>query len=173
MFEENISVIDFARQNGYIKQTVFKVMKRLAIEPQLRRGASDSRGQAVAYITQQQAELILDDLKAGRRPVDRIDASSAEAGVFYVIRLEPEHDPKRFKVGFATNLAERLRHLRTSAPLLIVEKTWPCKKLWEKTAIDCVTQGCEQVHTEVFRTDSLELILTRCEQFFAQMPSAR
>jgi hypothetical protein len=42
--------------------------------------------------------------------------------------------------------------------------------LWEKTAIDCVTEGCKQLHTEVFRTQSIEPVLQRCEQFFSLMP---
>jgi hypothetical protein len=90
--------------------------------------------------------------------------------VFYLLLLEPEHDPGRFKVGFSVNLQERLRTLRRSAPLLKVVRTWPCKMLWEKTGIDCVTEGCEQLHTEVFRTHSIEPILERCEQFFNVMP---
>jgi hypothetical protein len=42
--------------------------------------------------------------------------------------------------------------------------------LWEKTAIDCVTEGCKQLHTEVFRTQSIEPVLQRCGQLFNLMP---
>ena len=59
-----------------------------------------------------------------------------EQGVFYLLLLETEHDPSRFKVGFEISLSERLRALRCSAPLLEVVKTWPCKSLWERTAIE-------------------------------------
>jgi hypothetical protein len=84
--------------------------------------------------------------------------------------LEPDHDPGRFKVGIADNFPERLRQHRCSAPLLKVVKTWPCKRLWEKTAIDCVTEGCEKLHTEVFRTQSIELVVERANRFFELMP---
>jgi hypothetical protein len=101
---------------------------------------------------------------------DGTDAAIAEQGVFYLLQLEPDHDPGRFKVGFATSLPERLRTLKCSAPFIAVLATWPCKNLWEKTAIDCVTQGCERLYTEVFRTDSIDVVRQKCERFFELMP---
>ncbi len=92
-------------------------------------------------------------------------------GVFYLIQLEPMHDPGRIKLGFATNIKERLRSHKTAAPFSKAVKTWPCKLLWEKTAIDSVSQGCEKLHTEVFRSKSIEVIQSRCEKFFALMPT--
>lgn len=91
-------------------------------------------------------------------------------GVFYLIQLEPEHDPGRFKLGFATNIEEGLRSHKTAAPFSKVLKTWPCKLLWEKTAIECASQGCVRLHTEVFRTESIDEVQSRCEQFFKLMP---
>ena len=90
--------------------------------------------------------------------------------MFYLLQLEPEHDPGRIKVGFAVNLPERLRTLRCSAPFTKVVRTWPCKVLWERTAIESVTDGCNQLHTEVFRTASIESVVQRCDQFFSLMP---
>ena len=95
---------------------------------------------------------------------------SAEVGVFYLIQLEADFDPGRFKVGFAAGMSERLRQLRCSAPFAAVVRTWPCRRLWEKTVIDSVAAGCERLHTEVFRTTSLDEIVARCERFFAIMP---
>lgn len=86
------------------------------------------------------------------------DAALYDIGVLYLLCLEPEHDPNRFKVGFGNNLNERLRQLRCSAPYIQVMKTWPCRRLWEKTAIECVTEGCERLHTEVFRALFLETV---------------
>ena len=42
--------------------------------------------------------------------------------------------------------------------------------MWEKPAIDCVTNKCEQIYTEVFRTDSIEEVKLKCDQFFELMP---
>ncbi len=38
--------------------------------------------------------------------------------------------------------------------------------LWEKTVIDCVSQDCERIYTEVFRTESIDEIQARSEEFF-------
>lgn len=92
-------------------------------------------------------------------------------GIGKIKAIKKEHDPGRFKVGFATNINERLRQHKCAAPMAVVVKSWPSKLLWEKTAIDCVSAGCERIHTEVFRTASIEAVFAKCETFFAQMPS--
>lgn len=176
MSEDLISVIDVARQHGKRKATVFKVLKRLGITPAKRRSSS-SKNQVVAYITQDEFRLVAVEMQT---IADRDDENgdeavsddfvSAEVGVFYLIQLEPEFDPGRFKVGFAAGMSERLRQLRCSAPFATVVQSWPCRRLWEKTAIESVSAGCERLHTEVFRTGSLHEIIERCERFFAVMP---
>jgi hypothetical protein len=45
MTENMISVKEFAEANGLRRQTVFKVLKRLGIEPSKSRGGSQNRGQ--------------------------------------------------------------------------------------------------------------------------------
>jgi len=178
MTEHLISVKDFAEQNGLIRQTVFKVLKRLEIDPSKSRGGNQNRGQTIAYITEDDAKRVLEALTSSRGMQSRPDDSETEfteaalydIGVFYLLCLEPEHDPTRFKVGFASNLNERLRQHRCSAPYTQVIKTWHCRRLWEKTAIECVTEGCERLHTEVFRSNSLDSVEAKCEQFFALMP---
>lgn len=176
MPEESISVTDLARQLGKRKHTVFKVLKRLGIQPRKRRN-SGRRGQLVSYVTAQESQLVAVELRSARS-VPRLgdgvavspEALPDEHGVFYLLLLEPEHDPGRFKVGFALSLPERLRTLRCSAPFTKEVRTWPCKMLWEKAAINCVTEGCKQLHTEVFRTESIEPVKQRCEEFFKLMP---
>ena len=173
MAEQMLSVRDAAVELGMRKQTIFKVMKRLGITGVKRRDAS-ARNQLVSYITQSEVVRIRDAaqeklLKTNGEPSDD-GFISAEVGVFYLLQLEPEHDPTRFKVGFAANMEERLRTLKCSAPFITVWKTWPCKRLWEKTVIDCVTTGCEQLHTEVFRCNSIESVATKCDVFFGMMP---
>jgi hypothetical protein len=178
MSQELISVIDVAHRHHKKKSTVFRVLKRLGITPHKRRDSS-SGNQLVAYITIAEAERVGQELLAGANRLPQVSAHnqgsdefvSAEIGVFYLIQLEPDHDSGRFKVGFAANMSERLRALRCSAPFAAVLQQWPCRRLWEKTAIDCVSAGCEQLHTEVFRTASLEHVIARCQQFFDLMPS--
>jgi hypothetical protein len=176
MSDELISIADLASQFGKRKQTVFKVLRRLRVEPRKLR-SSDRRGQLVSYVTLEESRLFAAELRLAGPPSRSRDELAAppdvlpdEHGVFYLLLLEPEHDPGRFKVGFAVNLQERLRALRCSAPFTRVVRTWPCKTLWEKTAIDCVTKDCKQLHTEVFRTQSIDPVVQRCEQFFNLMP---
>ena len=177
MEAEPVSVLDLADQAGKRKQTVFKVLARLKIQPTKQR-SSRGRGQLVAYVTAEEAKRVLEELQTRaeadhaneENQIVELAVSDAEIGVFYLLALEPVHDPGRFKVGFSAGLAERLRHLKCSAPLLKVIGKWPCKRLWEKTAIDAVTVSCEQLHTEVFRTSSISTVSERCEKFFALMP---
>ncbi|NTW70089.1 MAG: hypothetical protein HGB23_09625 [Chlorobiaceae bacterium] len=176
MTEHLISIKDFAEQQGLYRQTVFKVIKRLEIEPAKLRGGKQNRGQTISYITEEDAQRLLEALASSRRTQDGkegrdfSDAVLYDVGVCYLLCLEPVHDPCRFKVGFASNLPDRLRQHRCSAPFTQIVKTWPCRRLWEKTAIECVTEGCERLHTEIFRSQSLDAVESKCEQFFALMP---
>ena len=115
-----------------------------------------------------------DHIRSGQKSVEKTNTSEATGsmndGLFYLIQLEPTHDPSRFKVGFTSSMPERLRQLRCSAPLAKIVNTWPCRQLWEKTAIECVSDGCERLHTEVFRTDDFENVRNKCDRFFALMP---
>lgn len=174
----SISVIDAAGELGLEKRAVFKVLKRLGIDTFTERSTNrDHKGQAIAYLTLEDFEALKIEIES-RRVVDATslpDAESeiagAEFGVFYLIQLEPDHDPGRLKVGFAVSIAERLRSHRCSAPFAVVIKTWPCKRLWERTAIDCVTTECQQLHTEVFRATDVQNVASRCDAFFAMMPT--
>ena len=169
MPNELISVIDIARIHGKRKQSIFKLLKRFGIE-QVKAPAEGSRGQAISYISQADYELLESELRSIESdPGGSVEAESTP-GVFYLIQLEPEHDPGRFKIGFASNIDERLRSHHTVAPLCQLVKTWPCKPLWEKTAIDSVCAGYERLYTEVFRAPSLEEVSSRCDRFFAVMP---
>jgi len=169
-----ISVIAAAAELGKRRQTIHKIVNRLKIEKKLRRDPSKGN-QKVTYITQADFARVRSELdrKASRSEdagSENGDLNSPDEGVFYLAQLEPDFDPGRFKVGHADYMPERLATHRCSAPSTTVLKTWPCKKKWEKTAMDAVTVGCEQLHTEVFRTDSLEEVAARCDKFFAMMP---
>lgn len=69
------------------------------------------------------------------------------------------------------DLDGRLQKHRCSAPFAEYRQSWPCKRAWERTAIDCTTDGCEQIHTEVFRVASLDRVVAHAEAFFSTMPT--
>jgi len=174
MDEDRIAIVDLADELQVRKQRLFKLLKRLAIIPTQRRD-SERRGQNVAVISAAEAAAIRKEL-AKLSPLDSPDGVTPsvfldDVGFFYLIRLEPTHDPGRFKVGFTTELDGRLQKHRCSAPFADYMKTWPCRRVWERAAIDCTTDGCEKLHTEVFRTTSLDAVAARADTFFSVMPS--
>ena len=167
MNQHLISVTEIASAHGKRRQSVHKLIRRLGINV-IKRKNDSSRGQIASHITQRDYEELrrhLGDLS------DRgTEATDGSDGVFYVVQLEPELDPGRFKVGFTTNISERMRSHKTAAPFSELVSTWPCKLLWERTAIECVTQTCEQLYTEVFHSDNMEDVIRRASQFFELMP---
>jgi hypothetical protein len=171
MNDDWISVIDAATELGQRKQHVFRILRKLKIES-VKEKSSASHGQKVAYIARRDFETLRRFFE-DRQPIKQSNEVPVpnSYGFFYLIQLEPEHDPGRFKVGFAASVEERLRSHKTAAPLCKLIDSWPCKLLWEKTAIDAVTAACEQIHTEVFRTDDLSAVERRCKEFFDLMPA--
>jgi hypothetical protein len=174
--EESVAVVELADELQIRKQTVFKVMKRLGIYA-VKRRESDRRGQMISVISRADADAVRDELRRAPSGIRDDNSSISDAryfsedtGVFYVVQLEPIHDPGRLKVGFTTDIDGRLRHHRCSAPFAQCVKTWPCRRTWERAAIDCVTTGAEQLHTEVFRVGSIQDVTDRAERFFGVMP---
>ena len=155
---------------GRHKNSILRVINRLGIEKHLEK-SNEARGQKITFISQDDFERVKEHFQHVDTKNTTTHIDSESGGVFYLIQLEPQYDPTRFKLGFASDINGRLRAHRTSAPFSKIIKTWPCKLLWEKTAIESITRRCERVHTEVFRGESLKVILDRCEQFFSLMPS--
>ncbi len=173
MNEDSISVIDAAGQLGMRKQTLFKIIKPLNIDTTKQR-SSDHKGQGISYISHADFKRIAEDRRAHKEDAGGSEPTTpakSSHGVFYLIQLEPRLDPGRFKLGFASNMPERKRKLKCSAPYLKVVQTWPCHEMWERTAIDSVTRGCKKVHTEVFTTKDIASVRERCDAFFGLMPS--
>jgi hypothetical protein len=179
MAEDRVAIVDLADELQVRKQRIFKLLSRLGIRPTQRREASRGN-QNVAMITLEEAVAIRKELvrSAGLTEDGLLQALSSgnsvslveDVGYFYLIQLEPEHDPGRFKVCFTTELDGRLQKHRCSAPFARYLKSWLCRRVWERTAIDCVTDGCERLHTEVFRAVSLDAVCSRADMFFSVMP---
>ncbi len=174
MDEDRIAIVDLADELQVRKQRLFKIIKRLGITATQRRD-SERGGQNVAVVSASEAAAIRKEI-GSPSSTDSSDAAASpqlldDVGFFYLIRLEPDHDPGRFKVGFTIELEGRLQKHRCSAPFAAYLKTWPCRRVWERAAIDCATLGCEKLHTEVFRADSLDMVASRADTFFSVMPS--
>ena len=164
--QDLISLGDIAKSHGRRRQTIHKIVKRLGINT-IKVTSENARGQKVSCITMGDYTKLEQHLT---QPKQENKNQNESRGVFYLVLLEPELDPGRFKAGFTADINERRRSHRTVAPLLEIIRTWPCKLVWEKTAIECVTSCCERIHTEVFRTDDIQRVIDRADQFFRLMP---
>lgn len=169
MHDNLISISDAAKELGYLKQSLFKVINRLKMEKLLIK-SSDARGQSIAYISIVDYEILRDNRAATQSIEEESAVDLNIGGFFYIIQLEPKLDPNRLKFGFAVSVDERVRKHKTAAPFSLVLATYPCKLLWEKTAIECVAFGSEKLHTEVFRVHDIEKTLSQAEAFFKLMP---
>lgn len=147
-----------------------KYVKKLGIVPRKSR-TPDSGNQLTLVVTRDEADRIVGDRDAkGFLRSDKIVES--ETGVFYVIQLIPEFDPKRIKLGFALDLRERLAQHRTAAPTAKALKSWPCRRVWESTVIDCLaSRNCRHIANEVFECDDLEGLLCLGDQLFSLLPA--
>jgi len=61
-----------------------------------------------------------------------------EQGYLYLVQLIPEHTPFRLKVGWTTNLRQRLRQIRPDCPKAYLLRWWHCKKSDESKAIEYI-----------------------------------
>lgn len=169
MESDLISVAEAAKILGRDRRSLFKVLKRLNIEKRLIK-SEEARGQAAAYISIEEFETLQNHLEEAVPTLGNQGDDSKAGGYFYIIQLEPELDPLRLKLGFATSVEDRVRKHKTAAPFSTVLGYWPCKLLWEKTVIDCLTVGSEKVHTEVFRVEDVDDTIRKAEAFFGMMP---
>jgi hypothetical protein len=177
---DQIAIVDLADDLQVRKQRIFKILARLGIRSSQRRD-SNRGNQNVATITLADAAVVRAEIEKGSAASTSAEpragwaavSYSDDVGFFYLIELEPEHDRGRFKVGFTMDLDGRLQKHRCSAPFAKYVQTWFCRRAWERAAIDCATQGCERIHTEVFRAVSLGDVTDRVESFFKVMPNVR
>jgi hypothetical protein len=170
--EDRVTIADVADELQAHRPTIFKIVRRLGIDTQKRRD-KDRGNQQVDTIASSDIDRVREALLSGRRAA-ATDANAligdGEIGYFYLVQLEPDHDSGRFKVGFTTDIDGRMTKHRCSAPFAVCIRYWPCRRTWERAAIDCITSNCERLNTEVFRTADLASIVRRCDAFFSLMP---
>jgi len=168
--EEFVSIKDLAKRLNMDRSHARRYVMKLGYEFHQRR-TPDSANQRTLCVTGSQAEEIL-----ARRNDEGFIASTvvvvSEIGVFYVIQLVPELDPRRVKFGFAESLEQRFQQHRTAAPTAKVLAAWPCKRSWELAAMDALTSiGCRRILNEVFECDELEKMIERANTFFGMFPT--
>jgi hypothetical protein len=160
-----VSLKQLSEEIGMDRSHARRYVLRFGIQPHKRR-TPDSQNQLTLAVTVEEAEAI----RAKRREDGFLGESkrlTKDVGEFYVIRLVPELDSRRVKLGYADDLASRLAQHRTAAPTAVVIKSWPCKRAWEITVMDCLTaSGCRLILSEVFECDDFEGLLKRGNALF-------
>src|SRR5262249_51860396 len=102
MAEEFVSLKQLAADLGMDRSHARRYVLRLGFPPHKRR-TPDSQNQLTLAVTIPEAEVI----RNKRREAGFFQSTKpvvSEVGVFYVIRLVPELDPRRLKLGFADDL---------------------------------------------------------------------
>jgi hypothetical protein len=167
--DEFVSIKDLTRRLGMDRSHARRYVLKLDYSFHKRR-TPDSGGQLTLCVTSSEAEEICSQRRDQGYEESTVVAVP-EIGVFYVIQLVPELDPKRLKLGFAEGIDQRLSQHRTAAPTARVLRAWPCKRLWELTAIDALTRvGCRLILNEVFECEDSEALVERGEAFFSTLP---
>ena len=169
MSDEFVSIKQLAAHLGMDRSHARRYVLRLGVEPKKRR-TSDSGGQLTLTVTSEEAAYIKQKrdeqgFLGSTKPVEK------EVGAFYVIQLVPELDPKRMKLGFAEDVAQRLAQHRTSAPTAVVLKSWPCKRSWEGTIIDALSAvSGKLILNEVFEFADVSKMLSHADALFGILP---
>jgi hypothetical protein len=170
--EEHISIKHLAESLGMDRSHARRYVLKLGFKPAKRR-TKDSGNQLTLTVTSEEADAILKHRRE-QGFAGQSKAVETEAGVFYVIQLVPELDPRRIKLGFAVDLNDRLTQHRTAAPTAKVLKSWPCKRAWEVTVMDYLSSmGCRHILNEVFECDDLDSLLKGGEELFRILPEPR
>lgn len=170
--ESYISIRHLAEQLGMDRSHARRYVLKLGFKPQKRRTA-DSGSQLSLTVTTEEAEAILRH-RSDQGFTAEGKAVGSEAGVFYLIQLIPELDPNRIKLGFAIDMTDRLAQHRTAAPTAILLKSWPCKRTWETTVIDCLSVvACRHILNEVFECDNLDDLIRRGDDLFRILPDPK
>lgn len=133
----------------------------------------ETKGQLTLALTIEDAEIIIEMRKSQGFLIDNKNRVSNDNGngFFYIIQLIPELMKNRVKLGFATNIENRLRAHKTSAPTATLVKSWPSDKEWERSAMASITRiDCKCIGGEVFECENLNELTERADIFFGIMP---
>ena len=170
---ELVSLKSLASEIGIDKSNLRRYALSIGIKPGKSR-TKDSGGQLALVFTQEQAQKIIEARRENGFSVNddnkRVIVDDS-IGSFYIVHLLPNLGVNRVKLGFTSNIKQRIGAHKTVCPNAKVVKTWPCKKVWEQAAIDSLTRvECEHIGNEVYECDSIDNLVSRGEDFFSIMP---
>lgn len=168
--DDYVSIKDLANRLGMDRSHARRYVMKLGYSFHKRR-TPGSGSQLTLCVTSAEADEIASQ-RADKGFTSSTVVAISDVGVFYVIQLVPDLDPKRLKLGFAESLEQRLSQHRTAAPTARALRACPCKRPWEMTAIDALTrEGCRLILNEVFECDDPDALVKRGDAFFSMLPA--
>ena len=168
---EPITLKTLAAELGMDRSHLRKFVLKMGIEP-LRVRTPDSRNQAtLALIPTDADRLRTARVEAGFTKSDNHSEVRASRGQFYIAAMDIEARPNRIKLGYTDSLDSRLASYRTGNPDAQILRAWPCKRVWELTVIDAVTNfhDCRRVSGEVYDCPDVDALIARGDAFFAML----
>jgi hypothetical protein len=172
---ENIKYIGMKKLSKMLKMdrsNAFRFIKDAGFSLVKRRLPETKNQLTYAFSEKEVKEIIEYRKKQGFNNESKIVEN--EEGYFYIVRLVPDLDNRRIKMGFTSNIENRMNQLRTSAPTLKLFASWPCKKSWESTVIDCLSFNyCDHILNEVFECTNFEKLIKKGDELFKILPKMR
>lgn len=157
-----IPLRDLAKDLGYRLRDFRDALSAVGITPMILKES----GKRVEYLAEDDAEAAYALIQAQVQP----KARDLKVGWFYIVRLLPKVAPQRVKFGFTSNPTKRLKDHHITCPNAEYVAKWPCRRRWEKTVIDLVSQGCQPLTGEQYEVPDLRAVRHQAEAFFSLMP---
>lgn len=165
-----VSLKHLSNELGIDRSHLRRYVRKLGIKAHKRRTV-DSRNQLTLAVNCDEAEFIREK-RTNEGFIGEGAALCRDVGVFYVIRLIPELDSRRIKMGFTDDLIARLSQHRTAAPTAEAVAAFPCKRGWEATVMDCLSScKCRLILNEVFECDDVSGLVEYAKKIFELFPS--
>jgi len=149
-----VTLTEVNRLRGGGRGTVATVRERCARLGIVVTRARALSGQVADHVADSDLERLLDSFD----PLSDDDSSEgAGTSVLYLIALDPERRPERFKVGVTDSLSGRLGTFRTVCPEASVHRTFKVGKACEGYALTLADRLGTRVSLEVFDLTSEQL----------------
>ncbi len=166
---DHILLSELAQEWGLDKSNARKYVLKQGFDFVRVRG-NDPSHQLVLALTQSDAEMVREQRTRegynGKEPVIN------GWGYFYIVQVAPDLDESRIKLGYATDYKRRVAAYRTLSPTAKLFMVWPCRSIWERTAIDSITRiDCISTGGETYTCSDLTALCKRGHDFFSLLPN--
>ena len=183
--DDVMTIHDLADEFGVSRDRAVKIVRRLEGDLEINRlpaRAARSGQKIIAYkrsdgrniVVAHQERLSKKDARRKAKEMRKIDREriprprppGSKTELWYLIQMSPTDD--QFKIGWTSDIEERVRSYKTANPRLHVMKKWACNRERDNAAMKHLFQfdAIERIGKEVFRTKDINRVITRLDDFF-------